>query len=140
MRLDDREMGAVLAALRYWQRAGGFAGDDINDIATGCGEFDELTDVEIDDLCERINVVEDDAQDGPSTTPPMTFADFRATKVSRVGVGVTWINGGVCARWDGRGYLFENIESGVVCVGGFETVEYAAYAHASLSGMLGPAQ
>lgn len=54
-RLNDRELAMILAALRYWQRCGEFAGDDIEDIAT-CGGTDvELDNGEIDALCERLN-------------------------------------------------------------------------------------
>lgn len=55
--LNPRELGTVLAALRYWQRMGlasSFCPED--DIATGAGNLDPLDADEIDELCERINV------------------------------------------------------------------------------------
>jgi hypothetical protein len=57
--LNDRELGTVLAALRYWQRCGDFAGDDIQAIATSEGQFDELSGAEIDALCIRLNADSD---------------------------------------------------------------------------------
>jgi hypothetical protein len=55
--LPKREIGTVLAALRYWQRKfpDGFCGGDIEDIATDCGEQRPLDDKEVDALCEHIN-------------------------------------------------------------------------------------
>lgn len=55
MKLDNRETATVLAALRYWQRCGDFAGDDIQDIASDSETFNPLSDTEVDELCERIN-------------------------------------------------------------------------------------
>lgn len=60
----SRELGAILAALRFWQRSGlGGKNTDIvngipfhqDSIATGGGEFDALDADEIDELCERMN-------------------------------------------------------------------------------------
>jgi hypothetical protein len=55
-RLSDRELATVLAALRLWQRT--FAAN-----ASGCLPQDHfndritpLTEHEIDDLCERLNL------------------------------------------------------------------------------------
>lgn len=56
--LGNRETAIILAALRYWQRCGNFAGDDINDIATNNGAHDEMPNDEIDALCERLNLGE----------------------------------------------------------------------------------
>ena len=52
--LTSRELGTVLAALRRRQM-GRYVSLGIQDIATNCGEFEPLSGVEIDDLCERIN-------------------------------------------------------------------------------------
>lgn len=51
--LDDREHATVLAALRYWQRLGNDASPEI-DIAGS----DPLSNSEIDDLCEALNLAE----------------------------------------------------------------------------------
>ena len=51
--LSDSECSTILAALRWWQRTGGIPGTTENDIAC---EYGVLSDVEIDSLCEEINV------------------------------------------------------------------------------------
>ena len=56
--LSSRELATVLAALRYWQRAGVMSCWYEKEIATNGGEFDEMTATQIDDLCERINKAE----------------------------------------------------------------------------------
>ncbi len=53
--LDDRQLGTVLAALRYWQRYALEESRLDDDIATDCGRFNPLADSEIDDLCELLN-------------------------------------------------------------------------------------
>lgn len=55
MNLDNRELGTVLAALRFWQRKVRLVGEPERDIATDGDAFPELTAVEIDALCERLN-------------------------------------------------------------------------------------
>lgn len=52
--LSDREVGTILAALRYWQRSAysGRSGLEISE------DDALLTAGEIDDLCERINLVD----------------------------------------------------------------------------------
>ena len=57
-RISDREMGTVLAALRYWQREGLASAGREREIATDCGRFESLSSGEIDALCERINLRE----------------------------------------------------------------------------------
>ncbi len=52
--LSNRELGTVLAALRYWQHNLGFSAP-LDDIATNGGAFTALDAAEIDELCERIN-------------------------------------------------------------------------------------
>jgi hypothetical protein len=58
MKLDDRELGTVLAALRYWQRGTMFDHNRFApewEIATD-GQTIEALDVdEIDELCEKLN-------------------------------------------------------------------------------------
>jgi hypothetical protein len=54
-RRHPRQLATVLAALRYWQRCGEFAGQDILDIATNSGEFEDLNGAELDDLCVQLN-------------------------------------------------------------------------------------
>lgn len=61
--LRERELGAVLAALRLWQAvtegrsvAEAVARIDASGIATYGGEFDALSAQEIDTLCERLNM------------------------------------------------------------------------------------
>ena len=63
--LNPRELGTVLAGLRYWQRAiRADANDDVTsdddylsclDVATDQGTLTKLTVAEIDELCERLN-------------------------------------------------------------------------------------
>jgi hypothetical protein len=55
--MTDRELATVLAALRYWQRnvIVNRIDKDIADIATNVGQFDAMSDAEIDELCERLN-------------------------------------------------------------------------------------
>lgn len=62
MQLNARELGTVLAALRYWQRAieQGNAGqdDEFAPIASDNGLQEPLTAGEIDELCERLNLTQ----------------------------------------------------------------------------------
>lgn len=54
--LTTRERDTILAALRYWQRCGEFAGQDIHDIATGGEDGDiSLNAEDIDELCLKLN-------------------------------------------------------------------------------------
>lgn len=60
MKVNSRELGTVLAALRFYQRWGGGNGRDglvhpYRDIATNGDTLEALTVDEIDGLCERIN-------------------------------------------------------------------------------------
>lgn len=56
MRLTDRELATVLAALRLWQsQDGGETNSELNAIASNEGQCEPLTEEEIDDLCERLN-------------------------------------------------------------------------------------
>jgi hypothetical protein len=57
LRLNKRELGTVLAALRFWQRGSCALNPDLDemDIATDGGTLDALDDEEIDELYERIN-------------------------------------------------------------------------------------
>lgn len=54
--LNPRELGTVLAALRFWQRLGDRHGGPELAIATDEGNLASLSDEEIDGLCERINL------------------------------------------------------------------------------------
>lgn len=58
----DEEQATVLAALRFWQRAGHGASSTPPewDIATNEGTVEPLDEPAIDDLCERINTSEDE--------------------------------------------------------------------------------
>ena len=58
MTLSARELGTVLAALRYWQNRDPYWSEGllVNSIATDDGSFEPLSAEEIDELCERINV------------------------------------------------------------------------------------
>jgi hypothetical protein len=68
-KLNDRELGAVLAGLRLLQglredrvQTGSAELDvSIDDIETSSGEFEPLTVDEIDGLCERMNCAEKSA-------------------------------------------------------------------------------
>ncbi len=55
MKLTDRELGTVLAALRLRQSMLSERVLDVEDIATNDGEFESLDEDEIDGLCERLN-------------------------------------------------------------------------------------
>ena len=59
MRLDKRELGTVLAALRHYQTAPENVRDK-HHIATDGGIFAELSTEEIDELCGRINAPEEE--------------------------------------------------------------------------------
>ena len=61
VKLNDRELAAVLAGLRFWQREGmEYAGLlPEQDIADDCGKLTPLNAQEIDALCERLNTEED---------------------------------------------------------------------------------
>lgn len=59
-RLDARELGTVLAALRFWQATikngdGSRIGEELNAIATNVWTQRALTLKQIDALCERLN-------------------------------------------------------------------------------------
>lgn len=64
--LTPRQLGAVLAALRLWQRLGESQGRPEFGIATNEGEFEPLDDSEIDGLCETINMAGSLADATPS--------------------------------------------------------------------------
>ena len=49
-KLTNKEIGQILAALRYWQ-----TGSCTFEIECIADEFGELTTEEIDDLCEKLN-------------------------------------------------------------------------------------
>jgi hypothetical protein len=57
IRLNRRELATVLAGLRLRQVRGlsSFEPEHITNIATGNGEFEEMVNVEIDALCDRIS-------------------------------------------------------------------------------------
>lgn len=64
LRLDRREIGTILAALRYWQHnlaaPWGRTFTEIHDeIASDGGETASLSGDEIDALCDKINIRED---------------------------------------------------------------------------------
>src|SRR5882762_5623527 len=56
---SDREIGTILAALRYWQREGLMSEGEEQDVATDGGRFESLSVDEIDALCERVNCSDD---------------------------------------------------------------------------------
>lgn len=58
MDLTKRETAMILACLRFVQRTQFINRLEELDIATNYGEFDPLTDSEIDILCERLNTGE----------------------------------------------------------------------------------
>ena len=56
IQLSDRELATLLAALRWWQSSC----DDGEHLDTLAGHFEEhtpLSSVEIDELCERMNLI-----------------------------------------------------------------------------------
>lgn len=56
--LRPRELATILAALRYYQQViidQLPRSPSIFDVATNCGEFEALTDDDIDDLCDKLN-------------------------------------------------------------------------------------
>ena len=56
MRLTERQLATVLAALRFWQREGFISGGHERDIATDGDRLVEMNKDEIDKLCEELNV------------------------------------------------------------------------------------
>jgi hypothetical protein len=66
-KLTKRQLGTILAALRFWQRHGpkqenSFFDrcetdemDFLDEIRTGGGDFEDLSVEEIDELCENLN-------------------------------------------------------------------------------------
>ena len=54
--LTDRELGTVLAALRYWQTRGGVPPVELMSIAAEHGR--PLSEAEIDQLCMKLNTRE----------------------------------------------------------------------------------
>jgi len=59
-----REQAVVLAALRYWQREGVRSEGQEHDIATDSGRLEPLSESEIDALCERLNMLDLNAELG----------------------------------------------------------------------------
>lgn len=53
--LNDRELATVLAALRLYQKTRSNSIPSITSIATDGGQFEELTNTDIDELVERLN-------------------------------------------------------------------------------------
>jgi hypothetical protein len=53
--LSTRETATILAALRYCQSNIYLHRTEERDIATNYGEFEPMSDAEIDELCERLN-------------------------------------------------------------------------------------
>lgn len=53
--IDDRELATILAGLRLRQRCD-LHDYDLMDVATNGGQVQPLTDDEVDELCERLNV------------------------------------------------------------------------------------
>jgi len=54
LNVNNRELAAILAALRVWQEQDAPPARQL-DIATDCGELEPLSADEIDALCERVN-------------------------------------------------------------------------------------
>ena len=54
MKLTDRELGTVLAALRLWQGRASLRDSALGEIASCGGEYEALNTDEIDDLCQRL--------------------------------------------------------------------------------------
>lgn len=52
--LSNRQLASVLAGLRALQRKP--HDESLQDIATDCDTLEPLSNAEIDDLCERLNV------------------------------------------------------------------------------------
>lgn len=55
MKLDNREVAMILAALRYWQREGIMSSGYEVEVASDSGRWEPLSVGEIDRLCERLN-------------------------------------------------------------------------------------
>lgn len=56
MKLNDREIAAVLAGLRMLQAAPNAARENVADVFTNGGTLEALSEAEIDALCERLNI------------------------------------------------------------------------------------
>lgn len=76
MELTNRELGTVLAALRYWQRSCPHNGDELWNIATDEGSFSALDADEIDDLCSAINTSSTIPEDDDHISELLEAADF----------------------------------------------------------------
>lgn len=55
LEVTEQEHSTIIAALRYWQREGRFSSGAEHDIATDCGKHAEMSDVQIDELCDKLN-------------------------------------------------------------------------------------
>lgn len=84
LRINERELATILAALRYWQATPDSFDRrlQIIDIATDGGTFTPLTDDEIDLLCESINmgassVIEPAPAVEPAPEPATITPDFK---------------------------------------------------------------
>ena len=83
--LTERELGTVLAAIRFWQNHGpprpnsmfdrldSDEQDALDEIRTGSRRFDPLTADEIDDLCERLNTGEGATRTANASCPAIFF-------------------------------------------------------------------
>lgn len=55
LKLSEREFHTVLAALRFWQERSHDTDEfNFDEIATNLDEVEQLSDEEIDELCDRI--------------------------------------------------------------------------------------
>lgn len=104
--LTDRELATVLAALRCWQnrlpllgKSHGITEALIQEVATNCGTIEALSAEDIDGLCERLNLEEEERPPAARLTPAYHTA-FAAWEVHRKGCptcgGTT--RGFLCAR------------------------------------------
>ena len=67
--LTGKETDTIIAALRLYQSATPRALAQVHDIATNCGEHDDMTADEIDSLCEALNCSQGVEDAGPRAAP-----------------------------------------------------------------------
>jgi hypothetical protein len=53
--ITEQQHAHILAALRYWSREGRFSAGHEQDIATDMGKYESLSEVQMDELCDKLN-------------------------------------------------------------------------------------
>lgn len=85
-KLDDRQISTLLAALRTLQAEG--YSDNVREIATNGGEHEEMDDLEIDELCERINTCDVLIDEGSAPSTVCAKSEAAQVKLSDEDIGL----------------------------------------------------